>query len=293
MSPIAPRKALGVLAALLLFITLSTGHSAAQFIKTGTNVYQLISDGGLGVKVIASQAGIFLYDGDAVDLQLFDPRQLPVKKNTEHLFLEFSPEQNQFTALHLGDKRYSIAGSFTLNTSNLRITLAHDNSYLSVVYEKEDPVVYEILGIRGDEIVLSQSSYSASVLEANQFHEYQDVIDSYVVSEGQLLLGGKEIGTRPVGLALPLPKNACLQKDTVILPEKALNEVRSALDRTKTLEKAMDFWGHDRALRDLLILTNDDEIAIALAYEAGELYTIKPIANGFLCILEPLLLNPS
>jgi hypothetical protein len=277
---------------LVLFAGASLPCSArAEFLKTSPGVYQ--NQSGME-KIIVSYAvpGIFVISGPPVDLQLFDPGQLSTKSSF-HAFLEYSPQNDSYTALIVGPERYKINGNFTLDMGRIRLAVDNNNPYLSIVVEKESA----ILGFRGLEPVVNLSGEtSVAFLEANQFNPYGDAIAPYALADGRLLLRGAAIQRDSIGLKLDPPRNPCLDRNKVIYIDQdeieRIKKITDNAERLKRLGQKLNENKNYNPLAESLLAGITKDSLVALNYQDGSVKSIKPMKNKFakttICVVDQL-----
>ncbi|MDC0358416.1 hypothetical protein OAO01_06325 [Oligoflexia bacterium] len=254
--------------------------AAAKFLKTSQGVYQNTVN--LGVKIITTPEGIFILEGQPIELQELDARKIPAQ-GALHAFIKYDSSTSRYVSLFIGSKSFSVKGSFTLHMGSIRITLDNNNPYCSIVFEDRDttsktaPDVLGILGI--DPIVNSSGTFAVALLEANKFNEFRGLIEPYYLKPQGLLLKQKVVTTASIGLALEQRRSQCLKKDSVLLLEseiKAVQAIRSKQARINKLNAILKKKRDKTLLQDLLILRTDPKATVGLDYKAGKVYVIRP-----------------
>lgn len=226
---------------LLLCLATFSSTAQAEFIATAPGVFQSKST---RYRVIVSYdvTGVFFLVTPPIGLQAFDPSSIK-DEDSQHFFISYDAATNRYTQLLIGDKTYRIIGSFTILMDGLRIALDHNNTYLTVTSEQDQAII----GFRGLQIIVSTVGEVAStLLEANQFAEYADLILPYMVkkhgSQQELVLGDKTVTGAHVGLSIQPPPNPCSKdKEFLLLTAEdvgKLKTIKIAGERTAFLANA-------------------------------------------------------
>jgi len=296
---------LGLCQALLLALLLGVSpcpwfEVRAEFLKTvsgpSSSVDAVYQNTNKRLKVIISGAGLFILNGPPTDLQFFNPAHI-LNASALHAFVKFDKSSNRYTALLAGRQRYRIKGSFTLLIDNVRLTIDNNNPYLSIVVNdsmasKSEP---DILGVRGLSVIVNMRGQSAvALLEANQFSDYQEFIDPYVLENGRVSLKNKELESSSIGLALEAPISPCVKEDAILLNkddilriQRIKNEKARFLSLNAVLKEAKNSPVWDNML---ILRTNEDAQGVSsIGYIDGKIYVMKVFSEsqrGAICQVE-------
>lgn len=276
-SVLARRILVSFLCSLISFST-----SEAEFLKTGTGVYQST---GKRAKIIISQEqpGVFIMFGPEIEVQAFNPAEVKKDPLIAHAFIRFDPQLNRYTSLIVGEKDYRVVGSFSLLLQDLRITVDNNNPYLSVVLDspKKGVTDPEILGLLGLSVIVNTTGQQAvALLEANQFTQYEGVISPYIIKDRGLQVNGQDVHTTSVGLALE-QKNVCLQPGAVVLQKAALDRLSSLKGKEEIrdfLSDAIMAGKKKSPLSSLLKLRVSPDSIIALDPIKGNVRVVKKVS---------------
>jgi hypothetical protein len=334
---------LGILA--LATILGAPKESFSEFIQTSAGVLQS-SDRRAKIIVSYRVPGIFILLGSPIDLQVFDPAkielqpskvapvnlptgnpgssesgsaphapqtsapQVPAATST-HLFVEYSPELDRYTALHIGQRSFRIRGGFSLHSDaegqRLRITVDNNNPYLSVVYEPvENSAAAQpaepslaprdnsptILGFRGIQTVVNKSGLRyVALLEANQFNQFKGLIEPYVLADGAITLKGSQYQGNSIGVELEPQKNICLAKGSSLIYQSQLSGIKGSANRETALKELENLLAaakpQDPFKGVLLLRVNPTEI-LGLDYGKERVITVRPLpkAKQSVCLIE-------
>jgi hypothetical protein len=278
---------------LSLFLITNPSVATAEFLKTRPDVFQTTDGRG---KVITSRAdrGLFVSFGQPVDVQLFNPEDLPAE-STEHVFISYDAALNGYTKLTFGKhKSYRIIGSLTFVIGNLRVAIDNVHGYASIAEIDGSGDSIGILGFRGVEPVARYKGVGAvALLEANQLESYRKVIKNFRYENHALTLNGNPIESASVGLAFDPPTNPCIPgKDKVFLVPSEVKKIRAIMnqkERLGYLEKILKAQRKASPLDALILIRIESTNAYAIDLERGSVTTVKPFSearDNQICVLE-------
>lgn len=258
----------------------------AQFLKTGAT-YQ---EAGLHAKIIptfqGAAKGIFgIYFSQSVSLQKFS---LQIKDPSAlSFFLEFDSNSNKYTGLYIGDKRYSVKGSFALEiiaTDGSSLTLKVDNDpnpYSTIVVNSKGKRP-SLLAFNGTTEVGNFNDLSAvALMEANQsIAQYAD-IEPYRLTEKGLLLKGENLLDKMIGLDISPPNNPCLLSGSIFLSKKFMLRIKdlSKEARAKALENEIKRNQSFNPLKDRIVLSLKANEIVALNPVNSEIEIFKRVPS--------------
>lgn len=288
--------------ALMLFALLATQLQAeAEILKTGADVYQSTNQ---RLKVIVSreEPGIFIANVDPIDIQTFHPGQIK-KDHSLAVFVGYDQSKRVYSKLLVGKQEYRITGNFTIKIGGLRIAVDNRNPYLSIIMDKlSEQGQISVLGFMGlQEIVKHTGGDSASLLEANTFADYDDLIEPYELKADGLHLKGKSVESRTIGLTIEYPRNPCLgrkSRSPVYITELQVAELKAITTRQQRLDMLSSILTNkpsNSPLEQLLILKVDRSSVIGLDYRKSEIKVVRPLSSEkrrqTLCVIESVYLD--
>ena len=307
-----------VLPAVLSAGFFSSREAHAEFIQTSSGVLQS-SDRRAKMIVSYRVPGIFIVLGEPIDLQLFDPAKLELPSSTPplnpaegkisesnspgitHLFVEYNPQLDRYSNLHVGQQSFRIKGGFTLHKElagqRLRVTVDNNNPYLSVVYEPVDgssTSAPSIVGFRGIQTVVNKAGMRyAALLEANQFNQFKGLIEPYGLLSGVLTLKGINFSGSSIGVELEPQKNSCLGKNSSFISQAQLSSLKNSSDRgaaLKELESLLKTAPQQDPFKGVLLLRVNPSEILGLDYGRERVITVRPLpkAKQSICIIEEI-----
>jgi hypothetical protein len=327
-------SALLAVLALSGLVFLSAETSKAEIIQTSAGVLQS-SDRRAKLIISHRVPGIFILLGSPIDLQIFDPAQIELPAgglnasgagtssssqgaavkgdSVTHLFVEYSPQLDRYTALHVGERSFRIRGGFSLHSDlggqRLRVTVDNNNPYLSVVYEPlentgvspspEDGSAVSlkepsIVGFRGIQTVVNKSGLRyVALLEANQFNQFKGLIEPYGLHSGVLTLKGKEYSGSSIGVELEPQKNLCLTKGSSLIYQTQLSAIKGSSNREaalKELEGLLKASPSKDPFKGVLLLRINPTEILGLDYNKERVITVRPLpkAKQSICLVEEI-----
>ncbi len=301
-SRVRPALNSALFALALLQILFSALPASAEFLRTGSGVYQ--SMGRRAKIVVGTEApGLFFYYGPAIDLQDFSANSFESADSASgamHAFLRFDLQAGRYSSLVVGGQEFRVQGNFTLNIGPMRVTVDNSNQYCSIVVEEAGRAP-EILGFFGTTAVINDEGVEAvSMLEGNQIQEYRNVFSPYEIRFDGLFVNQKPVTSGFVGLMVE-PKNSCLRPGSAVISRASYNRLAANPDRQKSrrlLSELLKQRKKKDPLDGMLRLRTTAEVIIAMDPVKNDTFLVRKAPESSkdfrppdvdrVCIIDPV-----